>query len=914
MFIPNIIKSKNDNRKSFTYELNNKLRVYIINDKDADSACAAMLVKIGYFQDTIPGIAHFLEHMLFNGTKNYPDEKMFSSYISQYNGIQNAYTTHDHTCYFFSVSQEGLNTGLEMFGDFFIAPLLNKDAVNREKEAVHSEHIKNINDDGWRAHEIIKVASHENHWFSKFGTGSNKSLSVPDIHIKVRDFFETYYSSDIMTLVIITKDTIESVIPIIDKIYSQIKIKKIKQSNLIQNGDILKKNILIKYVPIENNNQIILNWEMTYFRDTPHQSPFEFLYYLISNEQKNSIHYILSQKEYIVDFSCHIRDIIFSKCIFCIDIQLTDKGFSNKNEIISLIINYIDLLKKNINTDHFKNLYTDHLKLSLYKFNFFEKTGSVDSILSICSLLNNYNIDPRCIFVTDIMQEYYSENIKENIKIILDELNLDNLLVISGSQKYKKKYEGKFNIFENYGTEYIIENINYKNIYKKIKINVSVPIINHNISISTKINHADNKIPILVKNDNFDLYWMHNTKFNTPDICIISKIDIKKAIENVYSDTCVRLYIDTFLADINHDLYMARRAYYGVGIGYTMGKLIFKIDGNYENIVNICKKTLDSLLNDNLLSDHNFETSKYNLIKNDENSIFASSYSKVKKNFNKQLLNYYYTAEDRLKIKDKIKNITKSDIINEFKNIINNNNTTTLITGNCPENIMIDIKSCFNNIVKNKYNVDLDLVRKLKKNIKYTIQNDNKLEENNACGIYIYLGQIIMKNNIKWIKNYCIMNLIHNIISVDYFDELRTKEMFGYIVSGNIVDIGDISKRDFYYSFTVQSHEKSSNEITTRTEKFINDFYTKIKNLSLNEFEILVNSFIDGLKNDFNNLLELTYFLFINEIESGYLKFDYKNKMIEEYKKINISDIIDFYKDKFIVNKKSLIIEINKQK
>jgi insulysin len=42
-------------------------------------------------------MAHFLEHMLFMGTKAYPDEKAFSQFISDHGGTSNAYTTLDKT-------------------------------------------------------------------------------------------------------------------------------------------------------------------------------------------------------------------------------------------------------------------------------------------------------------------------------------------------------------------------------------------------------------------------------------------------------------------------------------------------------------------------------------------------------------------------------------------------------------------------------------------------------------------------------------------------------------------------------------------------------------------------------------------------------------------------------------------------
>mgnify|MGYP002070012838 CR=1 FL=1 len=47
---------------------------------------------------------------------------------------------------------------LDIFGNFFVNPLFNKNCVDREKEAVNSEHMKNVNNDVWRKQELLKVA------------------------------------------------------------------------------------------------------------------------------------------------------------------------------------------------------------------------------------------------------------------------------------------------------------------------------------------------------------------------------------------------------------------------------------------------------------------------------------------------------------------------------------------------------------------------------------------------------------------------------------------------------------------------------------------------------------------------------------------------------------------------------------
>ena len=66
-----ILKSQNDSRSYRCIILENGLQILLISDKDTDKAAAAMDVHVGHFSDPndIPGLAHFLEHLLFMGTE-----------------------------------------------------------------------------------------------------------------------------------------------------------------------------------------------------------------------------------------------------------------------------------------------------------------------------------------------------------------------------------------------------------------------------------------------------------------------------------------------------------------------------------------------------------------------------------------------------------------------------------------------------------------------------------------------------------------------------------------------------------------------------------------------------------------------------------------------------------------------------
>ena len=61
------------------FELPNKMRVLLIHDKEASIGQAALCVAAGSWNEPkdYPGLAHFLEHMLFQGSETYPTKGMF---------------------------------------------------------------------------------------------------------------------------------------------------------------------------------------------------------------------------------------------------------------------------------------------------------------------------------------------------------------------------------------------------------------------------------------------------------------------------------------------------------------------------------------------------------------------------------------------------------------------------------------------------------------------------------------------------------------------------------------------------------------------------------------------------------------------------------------------------------------------
>ena len=76
-------KPKTD-RRNYDYAiLENGMKVLAVEDPHAAKSGFAVAVEAGSFYDPVelPGLAHFCEHMLFLGTKKYPDENHYSKFI-----------------------------------------------------------------------------------------------------------------------------------------------------------------------------------------------------------------------------------------------------------------------------------------------------------------------------------------------------------------------------------------------------------------------------------------------------------------------------------------------------------------------------------------------------------------------------------------------------------------------------------------------------------------------------------------------------------------------------------------------------------------------------------------------------------------------------------------------------------------
>lgn len=131
------------------------------------------------------------------------------SFLANHSGSSNAYTSALSTNYYFEVSHKFLYDALDRFSQFFIAPLFDPNGLDRELNAVDSEHKKNLQQDNYRSYQLGKYLSNPNHPYSKFTTGNLETLRDEpkargvDVRDRFMKFHERYYSGNLMKLTVL---------------------------------------------------------------------------------------------------------------------------------------------------------------------------------------------------------------------------------------------------------------------------------------------------------------------------------------------------------------------------------------------------------------------------------------------------------------------------------------------------------------------------------------------------------------------------------------------------------------------------------------------------------------------------------------------------------------------------------------
>ena len=138
------------------------------------------------------GLAHFLEHLMFKGSRRF-GEGVVDSLTQKVGGSNNAFTSHDATVYHFSFGRDSWQTALEIEADRMDHLLLEERAIESERQVVLEE-IQMYEDEPWDALDQSVVASvFAGHPYANPVLGTKRSVAELSRE-SVRDFYDRFYT------------------------------------------------------------------------------------------------------------------------------------------------------------------------------------------------------------------------------------------------------------------------------------------------------------------------------------------------------------------------------------------------------------------------------------------------------------------------------------------------------------------------------------------------------------------------------------------------------------------------------------------------------------------------------------------------------------------------------------------------
>src|SRR3990167_2232765 len=123
------------------HELQNGLRIVFAPMPDTATATVVVMTGTGsrYEDARENGLAHFLEHMFFKGTRKRPSARAISEELDSIGSVYNAFTSKERTAYHAKVSSQFLDTALDVIFDLYLNSTLPEKEIAKERGAIVQE-------------------------------------------------------------------------------------------------------------------------------------------------------------------------------------------------------------------------------------------------------------------------------------------------------------------------------------------------------------------------------------------------------------------------------------------------------------------------------------------------------------------------------------------------------------------------------------------------------------------------------------------------------------------------------------------------------------------------------------------------------------------------------------------------------
>ncbi|XP_033936767.1 nardilysin-like [Pseudochaenichthys georgianus] len=495
-------------------------------------AAAALCISVGSFSDPedLPGLAHFLEHMVFMGSEKYPAENGFDAFLKKHGGSDNASTDCERTIFQLDVQRKYFREALDRWAQFFICPLMIEDAIDREVEAVDSEYQLARPSDSHRKEMLFGSLAKPGHPMGKFCWGNAQTLKHEprekqiNTYQRLRDFWRRYYSAHYMTLTVQSKETLDTLEQWVREIFSKVPNNgepKADFSHLLQPFDTPAFNKLYRVVPVRKVHALNISWAVPPQGKHYRVKPLHYISWLIGHEGTGSILSLLRKKCWAMALFGGNSETGFDQnttySIFSISITLTNLGFQNFYQVNTSLSIWFQYLKCFQTLGPQERIYEEIQKIEANEFHYQEQTDPIEFVENICE---NMQLFPKEDFLTgdQLMFEFDPEVISAALSLLTPDKA--NLLLLSPENEGHCQLREKW-----FGTCYSKEDIPEEWAQRwagDLELNLELHLPAENKYIATDFalkatDCPDTEFPVrIVNNERGCLWYKKDNKFKIP--------------------------------------------------------------------------------------------------------------------------------------------------------------------------------------------------------------------------------------------------------------------------------------------------------------------------------------------------------------------------------------------------------------
>lgn len=825
-----MLLSRIENRDYSTRKLENGLEYALITCPEAQKASVSISVEMGHFSDPdeCQGLSHLMEHMLFAGSQNYPDGNFLNQFLNMHGGFVNAWTSAESCNFHFDCPVNQFSQALAVLIDMLTQPMLSIDGISQEIDAIDAEFLMRKQDDVRRLYDVHKQTCNPNHPFSRFSVG-NKAIftqfTKAELQQKLRKHHQCYFNTKKIKACFVLPQTLANVelMTFIESKLGNFKPsivttipKKYPSLYLPQ-----QKGCLIEVKPYKSAQNLMLTFCLPNVSHYYRSKPILLVTHLIEDASENTLQHDLKRMGFIHDLSASdgIKGDNFQD--ININLQLTEHGLANTKEIMQLIMQWFDYLRRN---GIEKWRFEEKAQQLALQVEYAMLPSGIDVAVMLSSKLHKLTLQQALEY--DVVMDNFDTAVFEQF---LAYFTLQNLRVFCINP-----YAFCDAQTTQYKVPFSLRKLNFeikKNTLLSLQLPPKNPFMSGNFGlVKQELRTTEIKT---FKNFDFLLKFSQNHRFKTPKGDCYLSLENPNMIGSARNVAIKRLWIACLNEELNEVYSGAEMAGIYFRLYGHQGGMTLHTSGFSDQQLVLCEEILGFIQQLNIRSAI-FSAVKEKLASSLKNTLLNKPVNQLFANLNILLRENTFSQESILA---EVETLSLSELhlqaIAYFKKI----HIEGLAVGNWT---MAQIEAFHASVIECVKGIDK--VLKSSRNIaqiadrKLCIQH-SQLQQEHAIVLYF---QSPSNNTV----NHGLYIAIEKLLSPIFFDELRNKRNLGYLLGCGYFPVNKRPGLAVY----IQSPTHSSHDLYMAITDVLQEF---VRNIG--EFEPIFDSFKASLKKQFSS-------------------------------------------------------------